>query len=116
MRIAVWAEVAGVAGERTHDALFVRSEERRATGSRRALQDSAPTAGVRPGMNRDAAAGHRGHRDKAGEHREFEENAVDGNAHLRSELDGPNFRFTKPRSVISFRLSSASVTSPNGCF
>ena len=54
MRIAEWAEVAGVAGERTHDALFVRSEERRATGSRRALQDSAPTASVRPGMDRDA--------------------------------------------------------------
>jgi len=53
----------------------------------------------------NSAAGHRGHRDKAGEHREFEENAVDGNAHLRSELDGPNFRFTKPRSVISYRLS-----------
>jgi hypothetical protein len=48
------AELSGVVGTWTRDALFVRSEERRATGSRRALQDSAPTAGVRTGMDCDA--------------------------------------------------------------
>ena len=62
------------------------------------------------------AVGHRGHRDKARDHGEFGGEHDFRDTHPLGEHPESGFLNNKVFSVLSFRLSSASVTCPNCSF